>query len=110
MKYALYVPSPVGAVMVKVSVKVPDPWSALSKHVKDPGVPVAIAQPVAFQLLLVVTFMTTVIEAPGRTVTVLAPFNVTELIVAAAVCTVCLNVPEASPLKLASPLYVAEML
>src|ERR1041385_473935 len=104
MKYALYVPSPVGAVMVKVSVKVPDPWSALSKHVKEPGVLVAIAQPVAFQLLLVVTFMATVIEAPGRTVTALEPFRVTELMVAAAATTCWVKLPETSPLKLLSPL------
>src|SRR5437016_3429341 len=103
MKYALYVPSAAGAVMVKVSLKVPEPWSPLSKHVKDPGVPLLIAQPVAFQLLVVVTDMTTVMVAPGVTVTAVAPFKVTELMVAAVAATFSVTLPEVLVLKLLSP-------
>jgi len=87
MKYALYVPGVVGAVMENVSEKVPAAsWLVWSTHVTVPGAVVDMLQPVALQLLFppplsVVTLTIAVIDAPAATVTLVAPLSVTELMV-----------------------------
>jgi hypothetical protein len=82
VKLMLYVPSELGAVTEKLTLWVP----FVPKFSWSTQLSLLMFQFVALQLLppVRVTFTAAVMEAEGATVTLLAPFNVTELIVCAA--------------------------
>ena len=88
-KYALYVPGALGAVVAKVSLKVPaEVWSVVFAHgvaKSTAGAVVEYSQEVLAQasppfcVVVVVTLTVALIAAPGDTVTLAAPFTVAEL-------------------------------
>ncbi|MEJ0001767.1 MAG: hypothetical protein WDN09_01090 [bacterium] len=88
MKYALYIPGVVGAVIVKLSVVEPEKevLSSVLAQVVEPGAELLILHFVPCQSVLELQLPVTaaVIEAPGCTVTVLKPFKVAEVTVVAA--------------------------